>query len=142
MNKTEKIIIDSMKHHGLLGDVELPEELKTPYFLFNETLLIADDSITGITNKCKELDWRVKNEIESILVEYLKLSDPPLVLEKLTQKDFYKIRRRGIKLIRKEDDFLGGMHYSIWIEQRGKILGSKIRVDYKDTGNCSIKETK
>jgi hypothetical protein len=36
LEKSENIIVDSMKHHGLIDETKLPDSLKNPDFLFSE----------------------------------------------------------------------------------------------------------
>lgn len=98
----------------------------------------ADVLINDLMKKVHEMDSRVKKHIESYVIEYLALATPPLIVKKLSNELYSKIKWRGIKLVRKEDSFLPGMHYSIWLEQRGKRLGQVIRVYYSDTCTCNI----
>lgn len=97
-------------------------------------IIKQNDSIPLLTNKVHELDKRVNEYIETLLKAYLLLASPPLKGE-ITKN---KIKWRGIKLIRQGDSFLGGLHYSLWLEQRGFLIGKIIRVDYKDTGTAYI----
>jgi hypothetical protein len=100
--------------------------------------LVADDSIKSLMEQVHELDRRIKNYTEKIFIDYLLLASPPLRIEKFSEKILPKIKWRGIKLVRKDDLWLGGMHYTMWMEQRGKRLGKAVRVDYSDTGTCTI----
>lgn len=104
-----------------------------------EITFYADDSIHSVAERARELHRRVMSHIEMILIKYLLLASPKLKIDRFTSDLHTKLKWRGIKLMRKEDSFLGGMHYTIWMEQRGKTLGMMIRVDYKDTGVCVVK---
>jgi hypothetical protein len=103
------------------------------------TTLEASEAINNPTVQAHELDKRINDQIEAIFIKYLLLASPSLRIEKFSHEIYPKVKWRGIKLMKKEGSFLGGMHYSMWIEQRGKILGEEVRVDYSDTGTATIK---
>lgn len=96
----------------------------------------SDNSIKDLMARIRDRDSKItiaEQELISKNFKYLK----PKINEPYSSN---KLIWRGVKIKRKSiGKILPGLRYLTWIEQRGNVVGRKIRTYFKNTGEGEVR---